>query len=155
MSSQNVSPLQEIAQLNYTKCCIEESLRLYPPAWITDRVNIEDDNIEGYSLKKGTILGVSIYELHRNKKYWTDPDLFKPERFSEENRKKITPYYMPFGAGPRLCIGNNFAMYEMILAVNTIIKKFNISTDNSNIRINPLITLKPVGVKVNFDLKVS
>ena len=142
VSSQKVSPLQEISQLNYTKCCIEESLRLYPPAWITDRVNIEDDQIEGYFLKKGTILGASIYELHRNKKYWTDPEVFNPVRFSEENRKKIMPYYMPFGAGPRLCIGNNFAMYEMILAVSAIIKKFNISTDNNTIKINPLITLK-------------
>lgn len=152
-SSKNLTPLEEIKQLNYTKCCVEESLRLYPPAWITDRVNIEDDKIEDYYLKKGTILGASIYGLHRNKKYWDKPETFKPERFFEENRKQITPYYMPFGAGPRLCIGNNFAMYEMVLAVSTIIKKFNISTDNNVIKINPLITLKPVDVKLKFTLK--
>ena len=152
-SAKNVMPLQEISQLNYTKCCIEESLRLYPPAWITDRVNIEDDKINDYVLKKGTIIGASIYELHRNENYWDSPESFKPSRFFEESRKQIMPYYMPFGAGPRLCIGNNFAMYEMILAVNTILKKFDISTDNDTIKINPLITLKPVDVKMRFVLK--
>lgn len=155
ISSKNLTPLQEISQLNYTKCCIEESLRLYPPAWITDRVNIKDDKIEDYFLKKGTILGASIYELHRNKKYWEHPEAFNPDRFSEKNRKKTTPYYMPFGAGPRLCIGNNFAMYEMILVVKSIIKKYNISTVNDIIKVNPLITLKPVDVKLKFSLKGS
>ncbi|PIA81661.1 cytochrome P450 [Gaetbulibacter sp. 4G1] len=150
---ESLTSLQTITQLNYTKCCVEESLRLYPPAWITDRVNIEDDEIENYVLKKGTIVGASIYELHRNKDYWSDSEDFKPERFLEKNRKQILQYYMPFGAGPRLCIGNNFAMYEMILAVNAIMKKFNVSTDNDIIKINPLITLKPVDVKLKFTLK--
>lgn len=152
--NKNLTALQSISKLNYTKCCIEESLRLYPPAWITDRVNIEDDKIENYYLKKGTIVGVSIYELHRNKKYWDAPERFKPERFFEENRKDILSSYMPFGAGPRLCIGNNFAMYEMILAVSAIVKKFHISTHNDTIKINPLITLKPVDIKLRFTLKV-
>ena len=152
-SAKKLTPLQEISQLNYTKCCIEESLRLYPPAWITDRVNIEDDKISDYVLKKGTIIGASIYEIHRNKKYWERPEVFKPSRFFEENRKEIMPYYMPFGAGPRLCIGNNFAMYEMILAVNTILKRFHISTDNDTIKVNPLITLKPVDVNIKFVFK--
>ncbi len=155
VNSQNLSPLQQISKLNYTKCCIEESLRLYPPAWITDRVNIVDDKIKEYNLKKGTILGASIYELHRNKKYWDNPDDFKPERFFEDNRKQIMPYYMPFGAGPRLCIGNNFAMYEMILAVKSIVEKFDITSNSDAIKINPLITLKPVDVKINFTLKES
>lgn len=150
---QHLEPLKEIALLDYTKCVIEESLRLYPPAWITDRVNIEDDEFKGYALKKGTIIGASIYELHRNKKYWDNPESFIPERFLEDNRKDVLPYYMPFGAGPRLCIGNNFAMYEMILTVSSILKKFNIETDNSLIEMNPLITLKPVGIKMKFTHK--
>ncbi|OEK09204.1 cytochrome P450 [Flavivirga aquatica] len=155
VSTKKVTPLEEVSQLNYIKCCVEESLRLYPPAWITDRVNIEDDVMEEYSLKKGTIIGASIYELHRNKKYWESPDEFIPERFLEENRKQIMSYYMPFGAGPRMCIGNNFAIYEMILTVASIIKKFNISTTNEVIKVNPLITLKPVDVKLKFVEKVS
>ncbi len=152
-NDKNLSPLQELSQLDYTKCCIEESLRLYPPAWITDRVNIEDDSINDYVFKKGTIIGTSIYELHRNSSYWDHPELFNPSRFFEENRKDIMPYYMPFGAGPRLCIGNNFAMYEMILTVNAILKKFHITTDDKPIKVNPLITLKPVDVNIKFSLR--
>ncbi|OUR91537.1 cytochrome P450 [Flavobacteriales bacterium 34_180_T64] len=148
--NQNLSALQLLPKLNYTTCCIEESMRLYPPAWITDRVNIEDDQIDTYFLKKGTIIGASIYEIHRNSKYWDQPEVFLPERFLAENRKEILPYYMPFGAGPRLCIGNNFAMFEMTLAVNAIINKFHITTNNDAIDVNPLITLKPVGIKLKF-----
>ncbi len=151
--SQNLSPLQEISQLNYVKCCIEESMRLYPPAWITDRVNIGDDKIGNYNLKKGTIIGASIFEMHRNKKYWKNAEAFIPERFSEENRKEILHFYMPFGAGPRLCIGNNFAMYEMILAVKAVIENFKISSNAEVIKVNPLITLKPVDVQLIFESK--
>ncbi len=151
--AKNLTPLKELSQLDYTKCCIEESLRLYPPAWITDRVNMQDDLIDRYHLKKGTIIGASIYEIHRNENYWDSPELFKPSRFFEKNRKKILPYYMPFGAGPRLCIGNNFAMYEMILTVSAILKKFQIETDNAPIKVNPLITLKPVDVTLKFNIK--
>jgi len=154
VGNQNLTPLQEISQLNHIKCCIEESMRLYPPAWITDRVNIEDDKINSYYLKKGTIIGASIFEMHRNKKYWNNAEAFIPERFSEENRKAILPYYMPFGAGPRLCIGNNFAMYEMILAVKAIIKNYKISSNDETIKVNPLITLKPVGVQLKLESKI-
>lgn len=153
VKKQNLLPLQEISQLNYIKCCIEESMRLYPPAWITDRVNVEEDKMGTYYLKKGTIVGASIYEIHRNKKYWEHPEQFVPKRFLEENRKEILPFYMPFGAGPRLCIGNNFAMYEMVLAVKAIIEKFEVSSDDKSIEINPLITLKPVGLKLKFTMK--
>ncbi len=150
IEEQNLDPLEEISALNYTKCSVEESLRLYPPAWITDRVNIEDDEFKDYRLKKGTIIGASIYELHRNKEYWDSPDEFLPDRFLEGNRKHILPYFMPFGAGPRLCIGNSFAMYEMILTVSAILKKFDIETDKKPIEVNPLITLKPVNVSMAF-----
>lgn len=149
---QNLScstPLEALSGLQYTKQCINESLRLYPPAWITDRVNIEDDTIEDYHLKKGTMIGISIYEMHRNSKYWKDPDDFKPERF-KENMKTYAQYYMPFGAGPRLCIGNSFAIYEMTLALKHIIERFDISTSVGAIKCNPLITLKPVDVTMTF-----
>lgn len=150
---QNLTPLEALAQLQYTKQCIEESMRLYPPVWITDRVNIEDDQIGDYFIKKGTIIGASIYELHRNTAYWKNPERFDPERFSEANKKENLPYYMPFGAGPRLCIGNNFAMYEMILAVYEILKTFKISSNQKPIEVNPLITLKPIGLQLKFEKK--
>ncbi|WP_053978115.1 cytochrome P450 [Mangrovimonas xylaniphaga] len=139
-----------LPKLIYIKQCIEESMRLYPSAWITDRVALEDDTLGEFHIKKGTLLGVSIYEMHRNPMYWDTPEVFNPDRFSEENRKSTAFAYMPFGTGPRLCIGNNFAMFEMILAINAILQKFDISTNKSKVKINPLITLKPVDVEMAF-----
>jgi len=147
------NPLESLSSLNYTKQCIDESLRLYPPAWITDRVNVEDDTIGDYHIKKGTMIGVSIYEMHRNKNYWEQPDNFVPERF-EENKKERSKYYMPFGAGPRLCIGNNFAIYEMVLTLRQVIESFDISTNVQEIKFNPLITLKPVDLTMSFTTKL-
>ena len=150
VESTNSSLLDTILKLKFTRSCIDESLRLYPPAWITDRVAVEDNQLGDYFLKKGTIIGISIYELHRSVSYWKNPDDFIPERFIEDNQRHKSGYYLPFGAGPRLCIGNDFAIFEMILVINEIIKKFDISTNNNVIKVNPLITLKPVGLQLKF-----
>lgn len=150
LTTQN--PLENLSELNYTKQCVDESLRLYPPAWITDRVNTEDDTIGDYHIKKGTMIGVSIYEMHRNKNYWEQPNSFIPERFEAHNKER-SKYYMPFGAGPRLCIGNNFAIYEMILTLKHVIESFEISTKVQDIKFNSLITLKPVDLTMTFTAK--
>lgn len=143
--------MEKIAKLSYTKNCIEETMRLYPPAWITDRVALEDDSFASYRIKKGTIIGISFYELHRNKAYWEFPDDFIPERFSAAQRKDTSGYYFPFGAGPRLCIGNSFAIYEMVLSIYEILKRYTIAAEKDTIEINPLITLKPIDVKLKFE----
>ncbi|WP_353776839.1 cytochrome P450 [Winogradskyella sp. 3972H.M.0a.05] len=142
--------MQSFTELTYIKQCIEESMRLYPPAWITDRVNLQDESVGDYYFKEGTMIGVSFYEMHRHKDYWEAPESFRPDRFSEENRKRTASFYMPFGAGPRLCIGNNFAMFEMQLVLQSILSKYTIETDKSTIDVNPLITLKPIGAKLKF-----
>ncbi|WP_046755162.1 cytochrome P450 [Kordia jejudonensis] len=147
--------MEKLAKLNYVKNCVEESMRLYPPAWITDRVAIEDDSFTEFNIEKGTMIGISFYELHRNKKYWDNPDAFIPERFSDENRKKTAGYYFPFGAGPRMCIGNGFALYEMMLTVYAVLKKYHIETDQTEIEIAPLITLKPIDLRLKFTKRTS
>ena len=149
----NTLAFETLPKLNFIKMCVEESMRLYPSAWITDRVALEDGDLGNYHIKKGTLIGISIYEMHRNTNYWEEADKFQPERFSDENKKKTAAYYMPFGAGPRLCIGNNFAMYEMMLAVNSIINKFDIETNKAEVKLNPLITLKPLDVEMKFTSK--
>ena len=141
---------KSFAHLQYTKQCIEESMRLYPPAWITDRVALQDEQVGDFYFQKGTMIGVSIYEMHRYEAYWKNPQQYQPERFSEANKKEISPYYMPFGAGPRLCIGNNFAMFEMQLVVNAILSRYTMEAKTLSIEVNPLITLKPVGVELKF-----
>lgn len=140
-----------IIQSQLAKQVVEESLRLYPPAYFIDRVNIEDDSFNGYHFKKKSNLLFSIYEIHRHKALWNEPDKFKPDRFVPEKAKNYSSHYFPFGAGPRKCIGNNFAMFEMILTISEIVLKFAIKPVNGTIEINPLITLKPKNAVVRFE----
>ncbi len=147
---ENDDIMQNISQLNYTKQSIEEGMRLYPPAYIIDRVAIEDDEFEDQIIPKNTMILMSVYELHRHADFWESPNEFMPERFNADNRKDLQDYYFPFGAGPRMCVGNNFAMYEMILTVAEIIKKYNLQTNLNEVEINPLISLKPRAVPINF-----
>ena len=130
----------------YTTNVIEEAMRLYPPAYFIDRVNITDDEFQGMKIPKGSSLLFSMYEIHRHKEHWQDPEAFIPERFSRER----TQHYYPFGAGPRKCIGNNFAMYEMILAVAELMSRFRVETKTGPIEVDPLITLKPKNAILKF-----
>ncbi len=147
---ENGDIMENISQLTFTKQCIEEGMRLYPPAYIIDRVAIEDDEFEGQIIPKKTMILMSVYELHRHADFWESPNEFIPERFNADNRKELQDYYSPFGAGPRMCVGNNFAMYEMVLTVAEIIKKYNLQTNLNEVEINPLISLKPRVVPIKF-----
>lgn len=144
------NPIEQLSKLEYTKAVIDESMRLYPPAWITDRENLEDDNFAGFSIREDTLVGVSFYALHRHPKYWDRPNDFLPERFLGENRKNTQGAYYPFGAGPRLCIGLGFAIYEMTLAIAYLVKHYHLTTTVDEIKMNPLITLKPIGAEINI-----
>lgn len=133
----------------YTKQVIEESMRLYPPAYFIDRVNIEEDVFDNVTIPKGSSLLFSVIEIHKHKDFWEDPHTFNPDRFADNAGMKHKAYF-PFGAGPRMCIGNNFAMYEMVLAVTEIIKKYKIKPKETPIEIKPLITLKPQNAILEF-----
>lgn len=150
IESQTNDLVEQLQKMTYTNAVLNESMRLYPPAWITDRQNVTDDTLAGYHIKKETLIGVSFYELHRNPKYWTNPDQFNPERFLGEQKKLSMQYFYPFGAGPRMCIGAGFAIYEMCLTIAQIVKKYEIKSNTDTVQFNPLITLKPVGVEVSF-----
>ena len=150
IESQTDDIIEQLQKMTYTNAVINESMRLYPPAWITDRENIEDDTLLGYHIKDKTLIGVSFYELHRNQKYWDNPEEFNPERFLGEQKKESYKYFYPFGAGPRMCIGLGFAMYEMSLTLSYVVKKYQITSAKKDIQLNPLITLKPVGAAVTF-----
>ncbi|MBO9583590.1 MAG: cytochrome P450 [Flavobacterium sp.] len=142
--------VEQLQKMSYTNAVLNESMRLYPPAWITDRQNVEDDSLGEFNIKKDTLIGVSFYELHRNPKYWKNPDHFDPDRFLGEQKKQSMQYFYPFGAGPRMCIGTGFAIYEMCLAISYIVKRYKIVSVGNTVNFNPLITLKPVGIEVVF-----
>lgn len=150
VESQTDDVVEQLQKMTYTNAVLNEAMRLYPPAWITDRENVEDDTVGSYTLKKGTLIGVSFYELHRNPKYWKNADAFIPERFLGDEKKHAMQYFYPFGAGPRMCIGSGFAIYEMCLTIAHIVKKYVIEAETDTVQFNPLITLKPVGVEVLF-----
>ena len=153
--SQNPTVMEELLKSQLVKQLIEETLRLYPPAYFIDRVNIEPDVCHGYQFKKGTNFLFSILEIHKHPELWESPEQFNPDRFSPEKAKHYTSHYFPFGAGPRKCIGNNFAMYEMSLAISELLLRFSIHPTKQTIEINPLITLKPKNANVIFKRKNS
>lgn len=132
-----------------TKQVLEETMRLYPPAYFIDRVNIEADEHEGMEVPAGSNLLFSVIEIHKHKDFWDRPNEFDPTRFDNNAGMKHQAYF-PFGAGPRMCIGNNFAMYEMILAITELVAKFRITPKNTPIEILPLITLKPKNAILEF-----
>jgi cytochrome P450 len=135
----------------YFSSVINEGMRLYPAAWMTDRVALKDDQFGEFSFPKGTVILSFFYGLHRNKEYWNDESIFSPERFLAENAKeKKTKNFFPFGAGPRLCIGNNFAMAEMSFFLYAFLKKFRISPTGQTPVTRPLITLRPDKVVLNI-----
>lgn len=147
--------MQKITSLPSVQQVIEESLRLYPPAYFIDRVNLKEDHFNGFVFEKGSDLLFSIYEIHRHPMLWENPLQFRPERFHRDKSKKYSSFYFPFGAGPRKCIGNNFAMFEMVLVVFEIISKFKIIPLKDEIEIKPLITLKPKNAIVLFEKRTE
>ena len=128
---------------------IEESMRLYPPAYFIDRVNKTEDSFNDLTFDADSNLLFSVYEIHRHPDLWENPEEFQPQRFSEGGRKYSSQYF-PFGAGPRKCIGNNFAMFEMVIAISELLKQFRIEPDFKTIEITPLITLKPKNAQLRF-----
>ena len=102
---------------------VDESMRLYPPAWLTERKALADDEISGYRIPAGTTLAISPYVTHRHPKLRKDPSAFDPERFNPQHAEERPRYaYFPFGGGPRQCIGKNLALLETHLVLAMIVQ---------------------------------
>ncbi len=141
--------LGSLQKQRLTKQVLEEGMRLYPPAYFIDRKNIAADQFKAYQLEAGTSLLFSVIEIHRHKDLWEAPLEFKPERF-EGPASQFSDRYFPFGAGPRMCIGNNFAMLEMQLVLTELLSRFQIESSNESIEILPLITLRPKNARITL-----
>ena len=114
-------------QLPYTQQVIHEALRLYPPGWLLSRRTIDADRLGGYDIPAKTDILISPYFLHRNVKHWPNPEAFRPERFTPdavEARHRFA--YIPFAVGPRHCIGENFALFEMVLHLYEVARHFRL-----------------------------
>ncbi|MGV8815234.1 MAG: cytochrome P450 [Gelidibacter sp.] len=153
----NDNPEDLMLVVTTSKVCqqvIEEGMRLYPPVYFMDRVNVEEDEFNNFIFKKDSKLLFSIYEIHRHPELWQRPNEFLPERF-EDGGRKFSSQYFPFGAGPRKCIGNNFAMFEMIIAVTELVKTYKIFQEFETIEMTPLITLKPKNAFLRFEERIK
>jgi cytochrome P450 len=147
--------LDDIPNLVYTRMVIEEAMRLHPPAWFENRNVTKDVELGGVTLPAGSLVAFSRYSLHRHKDFWKEPDRFDPERFRpdhEENRRS-TYASVPFGGGPRICLGIHFAMLELVAVVAMIAQRFNVIVDATDRhKMVAHLTMTPkYGVKVRLE----
>jgi cytochrome P450 len=140
-----LSIANDLRMLPYTRALIEETMRLYPPTWITARSPIEDDEIDGYYIPARSILLLSPYTIQRHPAFWEKPEEFNPSRFSAERSVGRPRYaYFPFGGGPRVCIGMGLAMMEMHLIIAMIAQSFRLYLlSGQQVRPEPTLTLRP------------
>ena len=117
----------DFSRLAFTRAVIDETMRLYPPAFIIARAAKGSDIIDGRSVRKGDVVIISPWLLHRHKKLWREPDVFMPARFMPGAPPPDKFAYLPFGVGPRVCIGAHFALTEAVLALSRIVGTFNIA----------------------------
>jgi len=135
----------DVPRLSYTRMVIEESMRLYPPAWAISRNAIGEDEIGGYRVRRGTNMIICSFITHRHPAIWEAPERFDPERFSPERSAGRPSFaYLPFGGGPRICIGNGFAMTEAQLVLATVAQRYRLRlVPGHPVEPHPLITLRP------------
>lgn len=145
------SSIQECLNNEYLKATINEAMRLYPAAWMTERAAIEDDQFGLFSFPKNTIIISFFFGLHRSESLWQEPLKFKPERFISDAGTIKAKHFFPFGAGPRMCIGNNFAIAEMSFFLFAFLKEFQIKPTGKIPEMRPLITLRPDKVLLSIE----
>jgi cytochrome P450 len=148
--------VSDLPKLKYTEWIAKETMRLYPPAYAVGREAIEETEIGGYRVPKGTQLFAFQWVTQRDPRYFDEPDSFKPERWM--NGDPAPKYaYFPFGGGPRQCIGNYFAMMEIVLLLATIGQRFRFELDPSHkVEVLPVLSLRPkTGIKVAVQPRIN
>jgi cytochrome P450 len=137
--------LDAAESLAFTHQVLQESLRLYPPGWLLSRRSIEADELGGYPIAPRTDVLISPYILHRHPEHWSEPEEFRPERFAgidAEERHRFS--YIPFAVGPRHCIGENLAMFEMLVHMRTMTRRFRLTRATTEpIELEAQINLRP------------
>jgi len=142
-----IPTVSDLSSLTYSEGVIKESMRLYPPAWSVARTVIQDFELGGYRIPAGANVVMSQWIMQRDPRFFSDPEKFDPDRWSNENIQKLPKFaYFPFGGGPRQCIGASFAMMEAVLLLATIAGRFRLSkVEGQPIVPVPSFTLRPKG----------
>ena len=143
----------DVSNLPFTTQVIQESLRLYPPFWMVDRMAVADDRVGDLEIPKGSTVIVFVYGAHHAPQHWPDPEDFKPERFVKGSEKLRTPFtYVPFGGGPRVCIGNHYAMLQILMILSVLLRKYDLElTPGQTIEPRAVVILRPKhGIRMTF-----
>lgn len=145
-----------IFSMQYLRMVIDESLRMYPPAWSMGRRNYKAESFGKYTIPSDTNILIPIYYMHHHKDYWENPEEFNPDRFHPSIKNQINRFvYLPFGGGGRMCIGNNFALMEMSIVIFQFLKNYNFKvSEGFTATLDPLITLHAkAGIKIDIEAR--
>lgn len=138
---------EDLPRLKYTEMTVKEVMRLYPASYfLFGREAVEDVELGGYPMRKGAWIFIAPYIVHRDPRLFADPEKFDPERFAPGRFEEIPPYsYIPFGGGPRICIGNAFAVMEMTLLTATVLQKYRLQLDQAQVEREFEVVMRPRG----------
>lgn len=148
----------DVPNFEFTAQVICEGLRLYPPFWMIDRMAVADDQVGDIVIPSGSMVIVYVYGAHHAPRYWQDPETFDTDRFTKENDKLRTPFtYLPFGGGPRGCIGGNYAMLQMLMILSVLLRKYDFQlAPDQEIVARPMVILRPKnGIRMTFTNAVA
>ena len=152
----NLPTVDDVQKLTYTEKVLTESMRLFPPVWVMGRRAVSSYKAGGFYVPAGSIVLLSQYVIHHDERHYADPEKFDPERWTPEARAARPKYsYFPFGGGPRLCIGEQFAWMEGILLIATLAQKWKLRlVPGHPVAPQPLITLRPKhGMRMTLELR--
>ncbi len=136
---------EDVPQLVFTRALVDETLRMYPPVHVFSRQALGEDELSGTHVPKGSFMTISSWLLHRHKKLWDEPERFDPDRFMPERSSQVRPFsYIPFGAGPRICMGKHFGIMEAVLLLALFAQRFDLELKPGH-QVVPLgrMTLRP------------
>lgn len=143
----------DVPRFEYSTQVIMEALRLYPPFWMIDRYAVADDRVGDIAIPRGSTVIVYVYGAHHAPRYWPNPDVFDPERFAKANEKELAPFtHLPFGGGPRGCIGGNYAMLQILMILSDLLRRYDFQlTPGQTIEARPMVILRPKhGIRMTF-----
>ena len=147
----------DVPRLEFTTQVIQEGLRLYPPFWMIDRTAVADDRVGELEIPSGSTVIVYVYGAHHAPRYWDAPESFDPDRFVKANEKARTPFtYLPFGGGPRTCIGGSYAMLQILMILSELLPRYDFElAPGQTIEERAVVILRPKhGIRMSFT-KVS
>ncbi len=148
----------DVPKFEFATQVIQEALRLYPPFWMVDRMAVADDRVGDLAIPQGSMVIVFVHGAHHAQRYWPTPESFDPERFTKANEKLHTPFtHLPFGAGPRGCIGGNYAMLQILMILSDLLRAYDFHLiPGQTIEARPMVILRPKhGIRMTFTKTIA